>query len=406
MLLLPIASRGAQSNDERNIKSLYDAQDWFRLRDAVRKSGSSSFYKGAVAAAFNDFTHAEKNLRLTISNAPRSSDAQHAHLLLTQIYMRAGLYRQALNEVDAAIKGDPEDGNLKNVQAFLRPLSNVPAQTVVHRGLSRIHYSMNGGNLFLPVTVNGNAGNYLLDTGANYSLMSESEAKRVGLTITESREATMGDASGANIGFRVAVADRLTIGNWQLRHVLFLVMRDDQQPFADLPEGQRGIIGFPVMLAFQTMRWNQKGVFEFGLAPGKRQLAAANMYFDGQKIMAEGEFRKRKIILFIDTGSIRTRALPRFAHDFSDFVNEGGTKSSQRVTGVGNSVEVESLTLPRLPLSSNGPEIVLSPATVLLSHAAADLERSHVWIGIDLLNQAGIVTMDFKAMTFVLGRSR
>ena len=411
MLSLPLASVTAQSNkvsprvQDKTLKSLYEAQEWFRLRDEVQKSVSSIFYRGAVAAAFNDFTDAEKNLKLVIRTTPGSDEAHDAHLLLTQIYLRAGLYQQALNEVDAMLKSKPDDGNLKNVQAFLSSISIVPAQTVTSRRFTRIRYTMKDGNLFLPVTVNEKTGNYLLDTGANYSLISESEARRLGLTITGSRDATMGDSSGANVGFRLAVADRLTVGNLRLRHVVFLVMRDDQQPFVDLPEGQRGIIGFPVILAFQTMRWNQKGVFEFGFAHGERKLAAANMYFDGQKIMAEGEFRKRRISLFVDTGAIHTRGLPRFAHEFSDFVNELGTKSSQRVTGVGNSVEVDSLTLPQLPLRIKGQEIVLSPASVLLKNTASDLERCHVWIGIDFLNHASTVTLDFKAMTLVLGES-
>jgi hypothetical protein len=316
--------------------------------------------------------------------------------------MRAGLYKQALNEAEAVLKNKPEDEGLKNIQAFLSSLTSVPAQTVVQRRSTRIHYTMKGGNLFLPVMVNGRPANYLVDTGANYSLISESEAARLGLTISESRAATMGDSSGANIGFRVAVANRLTVGKVQLGHVVFLVMRDDQQPFVDLPEGQRGIIGFPVILAFQTMRWNQKGVFEIGFAPAPRELAAANMYFDGQKIMAEGEFRKRPINMFVDTGAVHTRGLPRLAHEFSDFINEVGTKSSQRVTGVGNSVEVDSLKLPQLPLKITGQEIVLSPATVLLKNTASDLARCHLWIGMDLLNQASVVTLDFKAMRFVL----
>ena len=405
MLLLPIASGAAQSS-QTTVKSLYEADEWFRLRDAVQKSGAPVFYKGAVAAAFNDFTNAEKNLQLVLTSAPGSAEAQRAHLLLTQIYMRAGRYQQALAEVEAAIKSDPEDGNLKNVQAFLRSISDIPAQTVTSRRFSRLHYTMNGGNLFIPVNVNEKGGNYLVDSGANYSLVSESEAKRLGLTISGGQNATIGDASGANVGFRVAVADRLTVGNVHIRHVLFLVVRDDQQPFAGLPEGERGIIGFPIILAFQTMRWNHKGQFEIGFASGERKLATANMYFDGQRAMVEGEFRNRKINMFVDTGAIHTRALPRFAHDFSDFVSEHGTKSSQRVTGIGNSIEVNSLTLPQLSLRINGPEIVLRPATVLLKETDSFFKPCHVWIGMDFLNQAGVVTVDFKAMTFVAGPSR
>jgi hypothetical protein len=59
-----------------------------------------------------------------------------------------------------------------------------------------------------------------------------------------------------------------------------------------------------------------------------------------------------------------------------------------------------------MSLRINGPEIVLSPATVLLKNTDSYLEHCHVWIGVDFLNQASVVTLDFNAMTFVLGRSR
>ena len=82
-----------------------------------------------------------------------------------------------------------------------------------------------------------------------------------------------------------------------------------------------------------------------------------------------------------------TRTLIRFARDFSGFVNESGKKGSQRVTGVGRSVEVDTMILPELKLRVRGPEVVLRPATVLLKDTVSDLSRCHVWIGMDLLTQ-------------------
>jgi hypothetical protein len=397
------AARPAFSNSQdTGLKSLYEAREWFKLRGAVQTSDAPAFYRGAVAAAFNDFARAEKNLKLAIKSAPRSEQASAARLLLIQLYMRAGRYRQTLDEVEQALRGSPEDGGLRNARALFGALSQYPEPSVAARRFSRIRYGMQGGNLFLPVEVNGKPGNYLVDSGANFSLISESEAKRLGLTINESRGAKMGDSSGAHVDFRIALADRLTVGNVRLRHVLFFVMRDDQQPFVDLPQGERGIIGFPVLLAFQTVRWNREGVFEIGFAPSAGKHVKPNMFFEGQQVIVEGEFGQSKINIFVDTGATRTRTLPRFAREFSGFVNEFGKKGSQRVTGVGSSVEVESLTLPELRLRIRGPEVMLGPATVLLKDTVSDIRQCHVWIGMDLLNRASVVTLDIKAMTFAL----
>jgi predicted aspartyl protease len=396
------AAQPASANSQDTVlKSLYEAHEWFKLYAAVQASDAPAFYRGAVAAAFNDFTQAEKNLKSAIKSSPQSEQSSDARLLLIQLYIRAGRYRQALYAIEQALIDSPADDGLKNGRALFGALGQYPEPSVAARQFSRIRYSMKGGNLFLPLEVDGKPGKFLVDSGANYSLISESEAKRLGLTISESRGAKIGDSSGANVDFRIAVADHLTVGKVRLRHVFFLVMRDDQQPFVDLPQGERGIIGFPVLLAFQTVRWNRAGVFEIGFAP-KEKPGKPNIFFEGQNMIAEGEFEHSKINIFLDTGATHTRILPRFAREFSNFVNEFGKKGSQRITGVGSSVEVDSLTLPELKLRIRGPEVLLSPATVLLKNPVSDLRRCHVWIGMDLLNRASTVTLDFKAMTLAL----
>ena len=394
--------RDAANSQNAELKSLYEAHQWFKLRDAVQAKRASAFYRGAVAAVFNHVKQAEKNLKSVIKSAPRSERASDARALLIYTYQRAGHYRQAFSEIESALAVKPDDAGLKNARALFGALSQYPEQSVVERRFSRIRYSMKGGNLFIPAEVNGKSGNYIFDTGANFSLISEGEAKRLGLTIHESSGHEVGDSAGVNIDTRIAVADQLRVGNVRLRHVAFFVVGDDQQPFIDLPSGERGLLGLPVILAFQTLRWEQKGTFEIGFPPGARKGPKSNICFEGANLIVEGEFRQSKINVFLDTGAIRTRALPLFAREFADFVNESGRKDTTRVTGVGGSVEVDAITLTELALRINGFSLVLRPAQVLLKETTSDSRWWHIWIGLDLLNQARVVTIDFKSMTLAL----
>lgn len=402
----PMATKavGRDAVNERiaELRSFYEAHQWFRLRDAVRARDAPAFYLGAVASAFNDIGQAEKSLRSVINSAPQAGLIHEARELLINTYMRAGRYRQALSETEQALAARPDDKGLKNARALLSTLSRYAEQTVAERRPSSIRYRMKDGNLFIPVGVNGKRASYLIDTGANFSLISEAEARRLGLQVSDSNGATMGDSSGANIGFRIAVANRLTIGRVRLRHVPFFVMRDDQQPFVDLPAAERGIIGLPVLLALQTVRWNREGNFEIGSARRAKIALKSNICFEGLQPIIEGEFRQSRINIFLDTGATHTRVLPLFAREFAAFVNESGKKGAQRVTGVGGSVEVETMTLPELRLRLGGPELLLKPADVLLKETASGLRWSHVWAGMDLLNQARAVTLDFKLMTLAL----
>lgn len=121
------------NSQDKLLESLYDAHEWFKLRAAVQASDAPAFYRGAVAAAFNDFTKAENYLKLVIKSSPQSEQASDARLLLIQLYIRAGRYRQTLYEVKQALMNSPEDGGLKNARALR---GSQPISRAVGRGAS------------------------------------------------------------------------------------------------------------------------------------------------------------------------------------------------------------------------------------------------------------------------------
>jgi predicted aspartyl protease len=61
----------------------------------------------------------------------------------------------------------------------------------------------------VPVLINGRRATYLLDTGAWMSVMTEAEAKRLGLTIREGT-GVLGESSGKGVKIRTAVAKTLS----------------------------------------------------------------------------------------------------------------------------------------------------------------------------------------------------
>lgn len=236
------------------LKTLYDAHQWFRLRDAVQSGPASALYRGAIASAFNDLKAAEKHLTSVMAAAPQSEDAADARSWLIYASMRQGRYRHALSEVDRALAINPADAGLRNTRGLFARLSRHPDQSVSRRRSSTIHYQMKQGNLFVPVHINGRSAAAIFDTGANLSLVSEAEAARLGLPIDDVR-AQLDDAAGAKVDVRTAVAGQLTIGDVGLRNVAFVVVNDQQQPFINLPLGERVVLGLPALLALETLRW-------------------------------------------------------------------------------------------------------------------------------------------------------
>ena len=150
----------------------------------------------------------------------------------------------------------PEISGLNSSLALFSKLSRYPELSAKARHVSDVRMS---DDFFIPLAVNGKPAKYGFDSGMDISFISEAEANRLRLPIHDVSAATLRDgASGNAVPIRFVVADRLTVGGVELRHVVFLVARNDAMPFVELPRDKQGILGLPVLVAFGTMRWNQR----------------------------------------------------------------------------------------------------------------------------------------------------
>jgi hypothetical protein len=143
------------------------------------------------------------------------------------------MYDKASLQVDAMLAEKPTADDVKNMRPLFHALGQSD-QTVLNRKASTVALRMQKGNLYLPITVEGKQAGYILDTGANFSLLSESEAKRLGLVI-RNVNTQIGDSSGAHLGTRVAIAKEFRLAGLHLKNVAFGILPDTQPPFAGLP---------------------------------------------------------------------------------------------------------------------------------------------------------------------------
>jgi hypothetical protein len=266
---------------------------------------------------------------------------------------------------------------------------------------STLRWRVNGK---IPVTINGRLADYAFDSGATLSAISESEAVRLGMAIHETGPNATGalDARGVEAKSRIAVADHLVVGKTELRHVVFLVFGDDQPPFFEMRQSQRGFLGLQVMLAFETLRWTSDGTVEIGFRSTGTAGGAPNLFLDGPSVTAEVTVQRRSMNVLLDTGAEETHLWPAFVKRFPSIIDEFGTKASNRVTGLTGSEEIDSVVLPGITLGVGGIETSLRPAHMLLK------ETNSEWLcarlGADLLGQARAVAFDFKAMRLSLSK--
>jgi predicted aspartyl protease len=92
----------------------------------------------------------------------------------------------------------------------------------------------------------------MLDTGANISALSESEANRLGLAVHEA-STKLSDFTGTPGAIRFAEAPDLRIGRIHLKNVAFAVFPKNEWN-DNMPNGHKGVLGIPVLLALASLR--------------------------------------------------------------------------------------------------------------------------------------------------------
>ena len=358
-VLLPSLCFGAW-RDDNNLKSLYDSHRWFELRDFVRKGGASRFYQGAVACAFNNVRRCENRFRDVFNSAPRSDEAVEAHRVLASTYFTHGEYKKALAQVDAILALRPTDADALSGRSVIAVLADTPDQQLAGR-----HATVELQDEGLPFSINGVHATYWFDTGAELSVLSESEAKRFGLRVHPA-SVQVGDLNGTQVSTRIAVADELSIGSIRIRHVAFLVLPDNQPPFSEQSPGSRGLIGIPVLLAFESFVWGADKSFEIRSKSSHKRVPHADLCFDGNHPLVQVAYENRPLAFALDTGATNTDLYPPFASAFPELIRSASKTDSYKMEGVGGAKYMEAATLESVRFSIGGFPAILSSVGVLL----------------------------------------
>lgn len=384
------------SDDGTDLRRAYEAHRWFDLsvHSGVERS---PFFAGAVAVAFNDLPRARRHFEPLLHTDSRDEHAEEAHHHLINGYLRQGLYSHAKAVLAA---GASRFESLRSIQPLVYALAEFGDLGVTRRASSKLPRGTQREGLYASLTINGNPASYVVDTGANFCVLTRSEAQRHGMRIVDVGS-NVTSSSGQALGFKLAVAEELRLGECRLKNVAFLVFGDEQQPFNEMPAHSRGAVGLPVLLALRTLSWTRDTI-EFGADSVPRSAGHASMCFDGLYPIVQAKTAGRAIALVLDTGARRTHlwkplldALPQLAAVAED-------QPATTTHGVGGSVRVANVRLSMLPITFGQRSVTLKPAEIHLTPTTAQSHFYHGNLGRDLLQQADRVQIDFVTLQLAL----
>lgn len=399
-LLLPLGC-AAGSADVDTLFGLWDSKHWFALRDTLPQVVPQPvFYQAAVDCAFNDSKRCTQKLQRFFKIGDKDGFPA-AHNFLVALYMREGRFREALRHREEILRLDGKLDRPDSLRTLLASFSRNPDLAIVSRRPSTIQGEYRDGHLFVPVTINGEPAKYILDTGANFSTVTESEARRLGLRTANLNvdSAQIGEMSGNGVeGARFAAAD-LLIGGIHLRNVPFLVVGDGPEAFSSLPPGYRGAIGIQVLLACRTIRWDAGWTVHLNGPSRPKSLRDANLCLSGLDTIIQAAFEAESLDIHVDTGSDLSSLAHRFAERYPQLLKASGKPGTRFAGGAGGSTNLEATILPEVALRVGDFAAAIRPAYVLAKDIGSDGS-----IGMDVLTQAREVTIDFRAMRLTLSK--
>jgi predicted aspartyl protease len=293
----------------------------------------------------------------------------------------------------------------KDDAGVMRILRDSPAQTISWDGPVRLKTSRNPlGSINAELTVNGVREQWLLDTGANLSVVSQSFAQRLGLKPLPGVSQTTAGITGIENPLHMALLPTLQMGGAKLHNVVVFILDD-----ANLNVGIRkhtyqinGIIGYPVFQALGSVTFLHNG--EFTAGDKTLSSAGARMYMKLLTPVIECVVEGKSLPFSFDTGASGTNLSARY---YERFKNESGTwKKGKNMSGGAGGVMTQKVYLQHnVNLGIGDRTATLKMVPIFLTTMGSGIDDLYGNLGQDVVAKFDSFTLNFSAMTFSLGES-
>ncbi len=389
--------------DMIQLQALTDNNRLFELRRDVQQPGSNGadtlLYRGIAASRFGHERDGVELLRTLLATKPDPKMLRRACEEMADAYQRLGLYKEAAETWTEALRltpaGDPEREGNENTQSLMASLSEAPPETIEFGTDVPTKATRNKiGSWNAPVQVNSFTGQWIFDTGAGLSTLSESEAKRMGLAVRESK-AWVGGSTDKRSPLHVAIARDLQFGAARVHNVVFLVLSDESLYLAPVHYQITGILGLPVIRALGRVGISSGGDVQVH-AGVVAQTGPPNLFFDGDSAIVEVDHGQRRLQMHLDTGANVTSLYPSFRDALSREETARLRSKREKMAGAGGAIQIRAEVFPALRFEILGTPVSLKKVSMLPEQPKGESRFRDGVVGMDALWNGFL--LDFDAM--------
>lgn len=313
----------------------------------------------------------------------------------------ADLLAHFSNQIDKSRLQDTKDD-----AGIISLLKTVPPQTISWKAPVNLKTERSPiGSIDAELTVNGVNGPWIFDTGADFSVLSASFAKRLGIQPSIGSAQTMSGLTGIENRLHVGVLPEIKVGSATIHNVVVLILDDDNLTIP-LPKGKyriNAILGYPVFQALGSITFMKDGAFEAGKTFDSTK-PAATLYMDNLSPMLECGVDGRKLMFTFDTGADSSQFSVRYYREFPTQFR-ALKKSRHGTYGAGGGLESMVYILPKTVLRIADENVTLHNTTVAPVSQNSPMDYAYGNLGRDFVSGFDSFTLDFAHMRFSLGNA-
>ena len=402
--------QNSYSQDFNYLYAKYQIKDFFHFRDGIKEfypaeeKWQKPFLESLSDCIFGQFEKSEKNIDYILENfSTQIPDSLLKDLYQKKYYDNAFLceYKKAyetaeiLNSKFVNFLTTDEKENVSEDIIMFKSLKDAPPQKITKGDVDlKLKVKKDLAGLWnVPVKVNNSDFEFVFDTGADFPVLVESVAKKLGLKISD-EEFNVGTVTDKKVKSKVAVVNSLKIGNITLENVVFYIMKDEDFTFG--PYKILGIIGAPIIRAFEEVRFTKDNELIVPVTPGNDDIR--NIAYDQYTPIIQVIYLKDSLNFVFDSGNEGFTLFRPFLSKYEKEITEKYPLKKLSMGGAGGIVETEGYEIDKITFSSGNSSADLKNIFVIAKSLSENQKFFHGNLGQSYIKQFNTLILNYKNM--------
>lgn len=402
---------------QNKIHKLFDEKRFFELNEQIglnsrewQNSCNGKFYRAFIDNAFGKLKSSDSLISDMLTTCKKELPDSMRYLMyeiLIDNYTKESKYKDALQYYKklATVNDDSitisKKESYNNMIQLFEALSGLPPLIVDTENKTHfIPFHRNGiGHYVIPVTRNNITENFVFDSGANMSVLTQSMAEKMNIQIIDDYSMDVATSTEQMIKARVGYAEDLKLGDLKIRHAVFLVLPDELLNFNAVSYKINGIIGYPIMREMGEMIIGKEG--SLCIMPAPSYSNVGNLFMDGLSPILQTRFNGQTVQMLFDTGSTGSQLFKRFYSKYKKETELNGEKTDINIGGAGGITRVNCYTWKDFPITIANKNIRIPVIHVITDEMGNNKKVADGVIGQNVADQFDEMVLNLKDMYLI-----